>query len=102
VGYLLGARDGRAAALALLGRVAPLVVARAARGEYRHLRASLPFLARLALEPAPHAPAGRFPAHLHLNLLPAARGRGLGLALMRAYLGRLEAAGVPGVQLSTT
>lgn len=43
----------------------------------------------------------RLPAHLHLNLLPAARGSGLGRRL-EGHLHALKAAGVPGVQLSTT
>lgn len=41
----------------------------------------------------------RFPAHLHIDLLPEAQGRGLGRALIRVLLGELRARGVPGVQL---
>jgi ribosomal protein S18 acetylase RimI-like enzyme len=43
----------------------------------------------------------RWPAHLHINLLPEARGLGAGGALMRAWLAHLRAAGVPGCHLGT-
>lgn len=41
----------------------------------------------------------RYPAHLHIDLLPEAQGRGLGRALIRTLLGELRGRGVPGVQL---
>lgn len=43
----------------------------------------------------------RWPAHLHINLLPEARGEGAGGALMRTWLDRLRERGVPGVHLGT-
>jgi ribosomal protein S18 acetylase RimI-like enzyme len=43
----------------------------------------------------------RFPSHLHIDLLPAARGRGAGRALMEAWLERLRAVGSPGCHLGT-
>lgn len=43
-----------------------------------------------------------YPAHLHLNLLPQARGLHLGQRLLAAHLITLAGAGVAGVQLSTT
>lgn len=43
----------------------------------------------------------RWPAHLHINLLPAARGSGLGVALMERWLDRLEEAASPGCHLGT-
>lgn len=66
------------------------------------LRASLRHLVRLARFPGPHADERRYPAHLHLNLLTQARGRGVGGALLSAHLEALRGLGVPGVQLSTT
>ena len=42
----------------------------------------------------------RFPAHLHIDLLPEAQGHGLGRALMRDAAARLVADGVPGIHLS--
>jgi ribosomal protein S18 acetylase RimI-like enzyme len=43
----------------------------------------------------------RFPAHLHINLLPAARGSGAGRALIEAWLARLRTLGSPGCHLGT-
>lgn len=43
----------------------------------------------------------RWPAHLHLDLLPAGRGKGLGRRLMEAWLARLNECGSPGVHLGT-
>lgn len=43
----------------------------------------------------------RWPSHLHINLLPAARGCGAGAALMNAWLERLAAVGSPGCHLGT-
>lgn len=50
----------------------------------------------------PGADITRYPAHLHINLLPEARGYGLGRQLIEAYLGQLLDACVPGVHLQTT
>jgi len=52
------------------------------------------------------APAGtlidpRWPAHLHVDLLPEARRGGVGAALMRAWLGQLRTLGTPGCHLVT-
>jgi ribosomal protein S18 acetylase RimI-like enzyme len=54
----------------------------------------------------PDVPSGdlsdpRFPSHLHIDLLPAARGRGAGRRLMEAWLARLRAVGSPGCHLDT-
>jgi ribosomal protein S18 acetylase RimI-like enzyme len=43
----------------------------------------------------------RYPAHLHVDLLPEGRGRGMGRRLMTAWLDRLRLLGVPGVHLGT-
>jgi ribosomal protein S18 acetylase RimI-like enzyme len=52
---------------------------------------------------APPAPPDdvveEFPAHLHLDLLPALQGRGMGRALLGRLLGTLRAAGSTGVHL---
>ena len=46
-----------------------------------------------------HPELADHPAHLHIDLLPQAQGRGLGRALIRTYLGALREAGVPAVHL---
>lgn len=50
----------------------------------------------------PGADHTKYPAHLHINLLPAWRGVGLGRKLIEAYIQQLEALQVPGVYLQTT
>ena len=42
----------------------------------------------------------KFPAHLHIDLLPEAQGSGLGRALISTLVTALRAAGVPGLHLS--
>lgn len=101
LGYILGSASAGAYRRAL-ARVLPGVLGRALTGRYPHLGGSLPYLVRMGRFAGPHAPDRAYPAHLHLNLLPQARGLGLGGALLDAYLAALEARGVPGVQLSTT
>jgi len=49
--------------------------------------------------PAPPAAAGRYPSHLHIDLLPEAQGQGHGRALLHRLLAALAAAGSPGVHL---
>ena len=43
----------------------------------------------------------RWPAHLHIDLLPEARGIGLGAALMERWLHQLRQLGSPGCHLAT-
>lgn len=43
----------------------------------------------------------RWPAHLHIDLLPEARGQGVGGALMRRWLATLRERGIPGCHLET-
>lgn len=62
----------------------------------------LRYLLRLARFAPPHADWTQYPAHLHINLLPDARGFRLGEQLLEAYLLALSERAVPGVQLSTT
>lgn len=59
--------------------------------------------ASAAAKPLPGLPAGPdYPAELHINLLPAWQGRGLGGRLMKAFLDGLRAEGVRGVFLQTS
>jgi len=46
-----------------------------------------------------HADPAQFPAHLHIDLLPQAQGRGLGRGLLRTLGEELGRLGVPGVHL---
>ncbi len=44
----------------------------------------------------------KFPAHLHMNVLPGYQRRGLGTRLMAKFLDSMAAAGAPGVHLVTS
>ncbi len=61
-------------------------------------------VARLLASPpvSPEHLLDRFPAHLHVDLLPRARGRGLARRLIDDLVDRLAAAGVPGVHLGVS
>ena len=101
LGYILGAAeparyDAALAQAVLLGAAATL------GGEVRGAAACWRYLLRLTRYAAPHADPRLYPAHLHINLRTEARGQGLGRTLLQAHLQVLEAAGVRGVQLSTT
>ncbi|WP_037070302.1 GNAT family N-acetyltransferase [Pseudonocardia acaciae] len=45
--------------------------------------------------------ADEYPAHLHIDLLPEARGNGYGRALIETFRAALRTAGVPGMHLTT-
>lgn len=47
-------------------------------------------------------PYAVYPAHLHIDLLPRAQGRGYGRRMIEALLDRLRARGVPGVHLGVS
>ena len=101
-GYLLGAPDPTTYRRAVTATVLRQVALRLLRGRYTQPWPGLRYLLRAALHPGPHADWGMFPAHLHLNLMPGARGRGLSSPLLELHLQRLTELGIPGVQLSTT
>jgi ribosomal protein S18 acetylase RimI-like enzyme len=50
-------------------------------------------------ESPPDAVVTRYPAHLHIDLLPVLQGKGVGRAMMNRLLADLRARGVPGVHL---
>ncbi len=102
VGYIIGSPDIRRYERYMLTTLAPYLLRRWLAGNYPRWRRSLRFLLRALRYRSRHAPVERYPAQLHLNLLPRARGQGLGKALLESHLDCLSASGVPGVQLSTT
>lgn len=102
IGYILGTCDLKAYQRNMAVRQVPAVLAGLFTGRYPQARASLPYLLRLLRYPARHAPTQAYPAQLHLNLLPEARGHGLGRRLLETYLTCLMDRHVSGVQLSTT
>jgi ribosomal protein S18 acetylase RimI-like enzyme len=102
VGYLLGCRDsaavpgpGRLAAHHLLRRgllVRP--------GTAPVLWRTIADLVRTRKVPTETVDP-RWPAHLHIDLLPVARGTGVGRRLMTTWLDTLRADGIPGCHLVT-
>ena len=46
----------------------------------------------------PHLVA-RYPAHIHMNLLPRVRGQGIGTALVQQWVAKAQVARVPGIHL---
>jgi ribosomal protein S18 acetylase RimI-like enzyme len=102
VGYLAGCFDEARLRRAMVRRIVPRAVAAAlARGlllrpELWQLLSALPrFLA--AERHAREADLSGYPAHLHINLMPAARGRGLGERLMAQLCAEAARRGLPGV-----
>jgi ribosomal protein S18 acetylase RimI-like enzyme len=83
LGYVLGASETRLFAAGFAARESSL--SEAARREH----------AAGMLVPE----SAEFPAHLHIDLLPAAQGQGAGRMLVETLLHRLRADGVPGVHL---
>lgn len=102
VGYILGAPDQAVYSRAVLRIVFGRVLPNAVLGRYRQQLKIIFYFIRTLLFPSPHADWNLFPAHLHLNLLPEARGFGLSGPLLGRFLARLQELGVRGVQLSTT
>lgn len=103
VGYVLGAADTVAFEAACEERWWPQVRA-------RHPRGSAPAgsrdegLVALVHDP-PRAAAdvvARFPAHLHVDVLPQAQGGGHGRALLATLFAALRWRGVPGVHLGVS
>ena len=101
LGYVIGTPDLRAYQTWMLGYL-PRVVMDVLLGRYPGALQSLPYLLRMARYPAKPAPLKAFPAQLHINLLPEARGKGLGQRLLLEHLACLKGRGVAGVQLSTS
>jgi ribosomal protein S18 acetylase RimI-like enzyme len=52
--------------------------------------------------PPPARIADPYPSHLHINLLPRLQGRGLGQAMLDAWLARIAAAGSRGMHLGVS
>jgi ribosomal protein S18 acetylase RimI-like enzyme len=105
-GYLLGCIDSRRVAEPVglmahhLFRRGLLVRPGTARVLWRLLGDAAVGAARHDL-PAATVHDTRWPAHLHIDLLLRCRGRGVGRALVRRWLDRLQAQGVAGCHLET-
>ena len=103
VGYLFGCIDSARAHGAV-----PREIRRLVRRGFLFVPGVAPFLWRSLADiirdrgtPPEDLADARWPAHLHINLLPAGRGRGLGRQLVNEWTGRLRRAAVPGIHLGT-
>ncbi len=102
VGYLLGCVESSRAPdaalqVARLGLTRLLVLRPGTAGFFWRALADV---AR-GTPPRDDPPGPSWPSHLHIDLLPEARGRGAGAALMACWLARLREVGSPGCHLGT-
>lgn len=100
LGYVLGAEQRHYQKRFV--RLAPYYCKRFLSNAYPQWRGCLPYVWRVVRYPTKNAPLHLYPAHLHLNVLPEARGQGLGKLLLARYLELLKNNHTNGVQLSTT
>jgi ribosomal protein S18 acetylase RimI-like enzyme len=104
VGYLLGCRDSSRAPdpAAILRRH---ILRRGLLVRPGTARVVWRTLGDIAVAASRHRPRRgtdpRWPAHLHIDLLEGARGRGIGAVLVRRWLGSLRADGIAGCHLGT-
>jgi ribosomal protein S18 acetylase RimI-like enzyme len=106
VGFLTGCFNSAHQERILQQHILPGVIQKRMLGQYRLGKRTLQHVWRMALgslrREYPKVDEKRYPAHLHINLLPRSRGMGLGYALMQAYLNQLKAHQISGVHLQTT
>ncbi len=101
LGYIVGMTSQNSYQIALSREVLRVLI-KLVHGQYPQWRGGVRYLARAGRYLGPHLDDYRFAAHLHVNLLPTARGLGVGGKLLDLYLTTLRTVGVVGVQLSTT
>jgi ribosomal protein S18 acetylase RimI-like enzyme len=106
VGFLLGSLDFERMRHRLVLEILPGVGAKALVGGYRFGRKTWGYawgLLQASLHgEVLHPDTHQYPAHLHINVDSAWRGRGLGRRLMHAYQDQLIRLDIPGVYLDTT
>lgn len=102
-GYVLGALDTREWAARLEREWWPHLRERYADPADVPAESRMPDQRRAAMIHRPETPpadvTARFPAHLHMNLLPRLQRRGLGTALLAAWLGAARDSGVTRVHV---
>lgn len=106
VGYLTGCANSRAYAAAVK-KLWATVAAKAFARAVLFRPGTAPLAWRLLWDTAWERPSfgeygPEYPAHLHINLLPQARGAGGGRLLIEVYVEALRRAGIQGVFLETS
>jgi GNAT superfamily N-acetyltransferase len=110
VAYLLGCKDTDRYERVFAGEIGPRLFRKALRQGIFFKRKNLVYLARVVqghLRGEFRIPMKKikaeYPAHLHNNIAdPWLRGKGIGKAVMNAYLDYLREQGIKGVHLGTT
>ena len=103
VGYLTGALDTRRFRRVWAWRIAPPALARAVARGFLFRRSGWQWIAGMLHRTTPKSASAAppvvdtYPAHLHIDLLYEARGRGAGSSLVWTFLNYLAGRGVPGV-----
>ncbi len=108
VGFVLGTEDTRAQERAFQKMIPRIIPHLLGVTLFRHprtlfsLRRWYVLQAEIESHGADPTLAARFPAHLHINLLPEYQGLGIGGRLIRHYEAHLRRDGVRGVHLQTS
>ena len=106
VGFLTGCADTARRQRILRNKIAPRLLMGWLQGKYhtgpKTWHYLLSGLRAVLLGEVPHPNLSGYPAHLHINLLPDWRGRGLGQQLISACLDQMTSLGLPGIHLETT
>ncbi len=102
VAYIIGNCRHEQLESYVAGKLPKILLSRWLKGAYPAWRRELGYLWRAWRSQGHDAPWDEYPAHLHINALPQARGLGVGSALLERFLDCLRRQGVAGVQLGTT
>ena len=105
-GYCLGTTDSRAQAGRFRRRMLPRILLRALAVSWWRYPESFRELVRFSGVNSMHGGLDdlydRYPAHLHINLLPDCQRRGAGSELLTLFESRVRSAGAPGIHLVTS
>jgi ribosomal protein S18 acetylase RimI-like enzyme len=106
IGFLTGCVSTRRQKRVFYGHILPRLAFNLIPFRYRLGRKTFSYIRRLARAwlrgEFPPADLSSYPAHLHINVMPAFRGQGIGRKLIEAYLQRLSDLQINGVHLHTT